>query len=454
MLLENPEDVHFNKPRRKNEAEQVMSTRASQVAIENSIDTVKNDYGVITEAAKILRREIASMPRWKIQGTFDNFKIPLLLQTFCKSILMGTRKINTVHRESEIERSSSILAQLIIQMSKTDKQVSYTRKKETSQFNTLIETPLSVGIALDFHSYTRSEQLVSKLNDLSIALDFHSYTRSEQLVSKLNDLSIGLSYKKLLSIGNAIAADGVEEIKSNNGVYLPPWSVPDEFTWFAIDNIDFLEQTPTGMNTLHGTAIAMYQQKTEDECSSERIFDRERKLKDIFDDCEIPLLNCSKPKPKKSTRYNVSLLESEPFMDEKRKTDLVWVMGTVKSSNEEDKSPGTWAAFNSLSTRSESLTDIALLAPLIRSPPTDTNTLFTAILRTGEVTKKVMGEGKMAVVTFDLQLYDLAMRLWDHGLLLEYGPICHIVKLPISMIRPFSLVNNSHITLYPQLEFI
>ena len=42
----------------------------------------------------------------------------------------------------------------------------------------------------------------------------------------------------------------------------------------------------------------------------------------------------------------------------------------------------------------------------------------------------------------------------NHGLLIEYGPICHIVKLPISMIRPFSLVNNSHITLYPQLEII
>ena len=41
-----------------------------------------------------------------------------------------------------------------------------------------------------------------------------------------------------------------------------------------------------------------------------------------------------------------------------------------------------------------------------------------------------------------------------HGLLIEYGPICHIVKLSISMIRPFLLVNNSHITLYPQLEII
>ena len=36
-------------------------------------------------------------------------------------------------------------------------------------------------------------------------------------------------------------------------------------------------------------------------------------------------------------------------------------------------------------------------------------------------------------------------RIWDQKLIF-YGPI--------SMIRPFSLVNNSHITLYPQLEII
>ena len=49
-------------------------------------------------------------------------------------------------------------------------------------------------------------------------------------------------------------------------------------------------------------------------------------------------------------------------------------------------------------------------------------------------------------------LLERPLHTSDHGLLIEYGPICHIVKLPISMIRLFSLVNNSHITLYPQLE--
>ena len=44
--------------------------------------------------------------------------------------------------------------------------------------------------------------------------------------------------------------------------------------------------------------------------------------------------------------------------------------------------------------------------------------------------------------------------MYQHGLLIKYGPICHILKLRISMIRLFSLVNISHITLYPQLEII
>ena len=53
-------------------------------------------------------------------------------------------------------------------------------------------------------------------------------------------------------------------MNSMGGLYLPPWLVKDEFVWFALDNIDFLEATPCGMNTLHGTAIAIYQSSNYD----------------------------------------------------------------------------------------------------------------------------------------------------------------------------------------------
>ena len=35
--------------------------------------------------------------------------------------------------------------------------------------------------------------------------------------------------------------------------------VQNSVTWFALDNIDFLEDTASGKNTSHGIAIAMYQ---------------------------------------------------------------------------------------------------------------------------------------------------------------------------------------------------
>ena len=396
LILDKIQDVHFNLPRCKTKPEQVMSTRASQSAIRNSVDMVdiKNDYSVIIEAAKLLRRQIGSIPLWKFQGKFDDFQIPLLIQAYCKTVIMGTRKIKTDERESNINHSSSLLAQLIIQMSKTDRQTSYTPK------NTYIETPLSVGISLDFHTSTRSEEFVNKLKNMGI----------------------GISYKKLMSIEKCMAGHVVEETKAHNGVYLPPWTVSGEFTWFAIDNIDLLGNTPSGMNTLHGTAISMYQEKVQDEKPSERLFDRKMKLKESYDDCEMPFLYCDQPKPKKSSRHShVTLNESKETMAEKRKIDLAWIMATVGCFNadlnvtsDKIKTPGTWTAFNSLSSKcNKKITNIALLAPLIRSPPTDTSTLFTAIMRTGNITTQVMGEGMMTVVTFDMQLYDQAMRLWE-----------------------------------------
>ena len=399
LMLENIKDIHFNRPKNQREPEQCMSTRAAQSAIENAIDigTIKNEYGVVIEAAKILRREILDNCHWQYLGMFDDFKIPMLLQTFCKTIIMGTRKIKTDQLTSAINMSSSILAQHIIQSCKTDRQTSYSPLKESSTFRCNVETPLSVDISLDFHSRTRSKDLVSKLKDINI----------------------GVSYKKLMSIENCVANSVIEETKANDGVYLPPWTVQDNFTSFAIDNIDFLENTPSGMNTLHGTAIAMYQSQCKNATNTERVFKRTNS-ETCYDDCELPLLPCNAPKPKKSI-HKIDLHSSSPSINEKRKIDLAWILGSIDCQivDEEDndcknKGVGTWSSFNSLcSSFNSDITNIALLAPLIRSPPTDINTLFTAIMRTKSVTHKVVGEGKMTVITFDMQLYDIAMRLWD-----------------------------------------
>ena len=42
-------------------------------------------------------------------------------------------------------------------------------------------------------------------------------------------------------------------------MFLPPDIVKGRHVYFAIDNIDFSEDTPDGKRTLHGTAMAIYQ---------------------------------------------------------------------------------------------------------------------------------------------------------------------------------------------------
>ena len=95
-----------------------------------------------------------------------------MIQTFCNAVIKGRRKTQTNECESDLNQSPSLLVQLIIQSSKADRQTSYTPKRETSQFNTYIETPLPVGISLDFHTITRSEQLVDKLENVDIGISY------------------------------------------------------------------------------------------------------------------------------------------------------------------------------------------------------------------------------------------------------------------------------------------
>ena len=56
--------------------------------------------------------------------------------------------------------------------------------------------------------------------------------------------------------------------------------------------------------------------------------------------------------------------------------------------------------------------NVSLVPPLIRSPPTQYDTLYAAFMRIRNITSCVIGPGKKVVLTLDLQLYDMAMRLW------------------------------------------
>ena len=58
-------------------------------------------------------------------------------------------------------------------------------------------------------------------------------------------------------------------MQENDGVYIPANIVPGRHIIFAVDNVDFAEDTPNGNRTLHGTEMAMYQRHNSEDITSE-----------------------------------------------------------------------------------------------------------------------------------------------------------------------------------------
>ena len=200
---------------------------------------------MLLEAAKILRRDIAIPCSWQYHGTFDDYEPPALLKTFCKHAVQVIERVKSTDREQSVNQSASVLAHHFVGAHISDRQalVSYNTINDSEAFRQHCETPLSVGLALDVHTNTRSKPLVERLAGPDLAV----------------------SYKKVMEIETGIASAVLEKMDSLGEVFLlPPLLVKDTFVWFALDNIDFLESTPCGMNTLHGTAIAVYQSAAPD----------------------------------------------------------------------------------------------------------------------------------------------------------------------------------------------
>ena len=55
---------------------------------------------------------------------------------------------------------------------------------------------------------------------------------------------------------------------------------------------------------------------------------------------------------------------------------------------------------------------MALIPPLLHLPPTEYDILYTGLMRAHDITTHVMGRESITVMTLDLQLYDMAMKLW------------------------------------------
>jgi len=130
--------------------------------------------------------------------------------------------------------------------------------------------------------------------------------------------------------------------------------------------------------------------------------DRSLKAQTLQDAVGCKMLTCRKPEPGKR-KSECQLLTSKPETGKNKKIDLTWIIGCMNFGEEEiditPQAPGTWGAFNSMLFSPSEKTNVALVPPLIRSPPTEHDTLYTGMMRAGDITTRVMVNDAITVMT-------------------------------------------------------
>lgn len=156
----------------------------------------------------------------------------------------------------EVNKSVSVISQITMNSLKTQRQMNHS--SNNASFRQMIETPFTVGLGLHVHKTTRSKALVNMLSEFNLSI----------------------SYEKVMKLENLIAASVVVDMEKNNGVHIPPNISQNKKMHFAIDNLDFRNETPDGKHEFHGTTTVTFQ-KNETSKSPTLPIDRSKSEKKI-----------------------------------------------------------------------------------------------------------------------------------------------------------------------------
>ena len=80
---------------------------------------------------------------------------------------------------------------------------------------------------------------------------------SKKVIKILYSFGMSVEYTRLLRMERHILNSVLQRIKVNDRVYIPADVTHGRHIFFAVDNVDFAEDTPDGKRTLHATAMAI-----------------------------------------------------------------------------------------------------------------------------------------------------------------------------------------------------
>ena len=127
--------------------------------------------------------------------------------------------------------------------------------------------------------------------------------------------------------------------------------------------------------------------------------------------CHVP----SKAQPKCPRCDSLDTNPSTDITDAATQDDLAGslVQSLARSRSEDPKIP-TWTTYSlKVSSSTLPLTTVAMM-PLLAAPAHELSTVLTVLKQAQNITTAVLGEGHKTVITFDLQLYEKAIKLHLH----------------------------------------
>ena len=92
---------------------------------------------------------------------------------------------------------------------------------------------------------------------LAVGIAVHQGVRNKQLITMLHGFGMSVDYNRILRVEAQTEASVLKRMELNDGLYIPPDLVLGRHVFFAVDNVDFAEDTASGKNTFHSTAVAI-----------------------------------------------------------------------------------------------------------------------------------------------------------------------------------------------------
>jgi len=190
------------------------------------------DVKCLFTAASILRKAISKCSPWIFSCSLTDVQqehIPTPLYSFYRWVIQGPQAaLSNEAKSTAVNRNAVSLVQTTVSMFLSKHQIS---RKNTQSLLAVRETP----------------------QQLAVGLTIRKGTRSKKIVNILHGLGMSIEYNRVLRIESQMANSVVQRMLESDNIYLPPDIIQGRFVFFAVDNVDFAEDTPDGKHTLHGT---------------------------------------------------------------------------------------------------------------------------------------------------------------------------------------------------------